>query len=473
MIKRIAHRRSARRRALGLAQVNAALWSAGNALTTGSFVVYLMLDLGADGRWISVILALPAMVGLLRLLTPQVVAWAGSQRRACIWSYAVSYLLLLTFPLLATQQHSATPTRGVLGALVALLCVHQLFEHIGNASLWSWLGELIPPRVRGRYLGWRQTFQMAAIVPAIVIGAWIADLFRDQPDSKWLGYAIPLAAGALLLLASIIPLFLMPARILWGREVCLGDAPQEARRQPRLVPRALPWWRPFADQPYRRLILYGCWVAAANGMAQTSQNIYPRTVLALGILPMELLRMVTRGGQIVLSPSIGRWVDRYGNRLMLLVCQAIVATGSLFYWAARPGSEWWILGAWIAWSAYAGINLATSNLTIKLAPRGNSTTHLATYFAVTGLSYSLFTLVGGWCFEWIQAGAEQYTVGPWDVDRFGYQFLIAFVLRGMGVLFVLGLIDPGASSLREILRIIVKGNPSPVASEHATADDAG
>ena len=90
-----------RRRALGLGHFNAGLWAAGNGLTSGTLLVYLAQDLGAKGLGISLILAAPAIAGVLRLGAPAVIRLCGSEKRACLAAFAASYLLILGQPAMA------------------------------------------------------------------------------------------------------------------------------------------------------------------------------------------------------------------------------------------------------------------------------------------------------------------------------------------------------------------------------------
>ena len=89
---------ASRRRGLRLANVNAALWSAGLSLTSGSLIVYFAQDLKATGFSLGLIFALPAMVGLLRLVSPLVIQRLHSKKRACVSLSFVSYLVLALLP---------------------------------------------------------------------------------------------------------------------------------------------------------------------------------------------------------------------------------------------------------------------------------------------------------------------------------------------------------------------------------------
>src|SRR5258708_27720174 len=108
-----------RRRALALGHVNGALWSAGNALTTGPLVSYLAQDLKASGLALSMLFAAPTLAGLLRLAAPAVVHRAGTAKRACLTVSLGSYLLISRLPRIAVAAHPMG-RRGGVGAPVAV-----------------------------------------------------------------------------------------------------------------------------------------------------------------------------------------------------------------------------------------------------------------------------------------------------------------------------------------------------------------
>ena len=104
------------------------------------------------GTSLSLLIAVPSLVGLLRLLTPALIGPLGGIKPACLKSFTASYLLLAGGLPLVTLASPALRT-GALAAMVVLICVHQLLEYIGGVTLWSWLAALAPARLRGRFLG--------------------------------------------------------------------------------------------------------------------------------------------------------------------------------------------------------------------------------------------------------------------------------------------------------------------------------
>jgi len=79
-----------RRRALWLGIISGVVWAVGTGLTTGELIRYFAIDLGATGFEFGLILALPALAGLLRLVAPAVIRWTGSSKAACLIAHASS-----------------------------------------------------------------------------------------------------------------------------------------------------------------------------------------------------------------------------------------------------------------------------------------------------------------------------------------------------------------------------------------------
>lgn len=425
-----------RRRALRLGYINGTLWSIGNGLTTSTLIIYFAIDLGATGLTLSLLLALPAVVGLLRLFAPPLIHSLGGVKPVCLSMSLVSYVLLLGLPALVFFEGATALT-----LLVVLLCGHQLLEYLGTVALWAWLGELVPPRIRGRYFSRRQMWQLAALIPTLLASGLFSDAWRSHyqetnPDRLLLGYAVPHGVGAICLLASLVPLVMMPP-VAVARRVAAG----------------VDWsglLAPLRERPFQRLVLFGCWLSFFNGIIQAPQGIYPKAVLGLGVLALHLMRSGMRFGQIGVSWWAGPFSDRFGNRPTMLLSQALVATAPLFFLLATPEQPWWIIGAWAAWSFYAALNVCLPNLMLRLSTSGDYSPYVAVYFATTGLSYAVSTVIGGWLFD-VLARHEPFALGPFGLDRFEVMFWMSWITRSLAVVWLLWIIEPGALRWRDIL----------------------
>ena len=275
-------RGATRRRELTLGYVNGVLWSVGNGLTTGTLVYYLAQELGAKGTALGVLIAAPSLIGLLRLATPALIGPLGGIKATCLKASLASYLLLAIGLPWVTLAPGISRTAALAGML-SLVCVHQLIEYIGSVALWSWLSALVPVRIRGRYFGRRQVWQLLFLMPALFLSGIFTDNWKQtykdtQPERLLLGYIIPNCVGAGFLLASLVPLVLMP------------DVPAPRRRSS-----GVRRW-PVEDRAFRRLLAYRDWFSFFNGISQAAQNIYVY-VLGIGVMPMQMMQLGMRAGK--------------------------------------------------------------------------------------------------------------------------------------------------------------------------------
>ena len=103
--------------------------------------------------------------------------------------------------------------------------------------------------------------------------------------------------------------------------------------------------------------MYGCWFSLFNGITDAAQNSYVMNVLGLSFFRSLSLKTGMNLGQWVASPWAGRWGDRFGNRSVMVVSQLLVAAALLFFAVASRAHWWWLVGAYVLWIAYAGINV--------------------------------------------------------------------------------------------------------------------
>jgi MFS family permease len=304
-------------------------------------------------------------------------------------------------------------------------------QYLGFVGWLSWMAEMAPPRIRGRFFGRREQWLIAGqAAAALAAGLFVWGFSQMYPKlPTWTPYAIATRLGAGFMIAAVVPLFVMPTSV-------LKPLPP--------TPSSHHWaslWRPLVDRRFLRLLWFGCWFSFFNGFTQSAQNYYPMQILHLPLLLPLAMSTLMRLGQWSVSPWLGTWIDRIGNRPVMIVSQLFVATGLLFFAAATPEHWAWILGAWVFWIAYAGLNIGLPNLTLKLSPEGANLPYVAALNAVTGLCYAVSTIAGG-------ALVDQYHL--WKIPlSHGYYlpffpslFILGWIGRILGIFWLFFVIEP-------------------------------
>ena len=421
---------SQRRWAWNLAYWNIGLWAIGNGLTNTTLVIFLALQLDANklGLGIGLILAMPQLVGLLRLAAPVLIGRIADRKTFCLGTFLLSGLLLFCLPL-AAAPGMLRSTGMSLAALVILWSLHHLMQYLGTVALYSWLADIAPLRVRGRFFGFRQRWLVAGEAIGALACGWFSFWWigNHTESLRWIGYAIPAGLGAWFMIAAIVPLWMMP------------KAEKIVHKRPGVNWKSLA--RPFADSRFLRLLLFGCWFSFSNGLTQTMQTTFPARVLQVSLFTMLAVQTAMRLGQLSISPGLGRMTDRIGNKSVMLFCLVLTAQGPLFYFFSTPQAPWWFVGAWIVWIAYAGLNIGLPNLMLKLAPGRSNTPYIAAYFTVTGLCYAANTILGGWLFDRYGTSSFEFFGGTLDYNQ--CIFLLGWAARCMGIIALLLVIEPG------------------------------
>lgn len=418
-----------RRRAQRLAYWNGAIWAVGNGLASTTLIVYLAMDLGAKeiGLGIGLILAVRHVVGLLRLSAPAMIGRLADRKRFCLGTYFLGTLVLLGLPLVAAPGRLGSAVAS-LWALVVLWCVYHLLQYLGTIALWSWLADLAPLGIRGRFLGRRQRWIVAGEAASMLAGGLFVwgwhQLYPMSP--RWIAYVIPATLGGVTMIAALVPLALIPP-VVKSPTACRGATLRSILA-------------PFSDSRFLRLVLFGCWFSLSNGLTQSAQFSYPKQVLGVALFALLAMQTGMRVGQLTASPWLGRLADRLGNRPVMMGCLFLVAQGPLFYFLSTPDARWWIVGAWAVWIAYAGINVCLPNLMLKLSPEEANTPYIATFYAVTGLSYAANTILGGWLLDRFADSTWSLFEG-FTLDYYQAIFLAGWIARSLGLLVLLTVIE--------------------------------
>lgn len=418
------------RGAIRLAYANAAIWAVGNGLVSSTLVVYLALSVGARNFENGLIYAAPPLAGTLRLAVPALLARIAHRKFFCIGAYMASAFALSVVPL-ATVLLPAGGRAPV--AIVSAWCVYHLFEYCGTVALWSWLGDLVRPRIRGRFCGYRERWLVGGRVIGIAFTIALASAWDRLVPGGTRVHALALSAacGAVLILLAAAPLMMMP-----GVEYL-----------PSAVPRT-PWraiWRALARRPYRQLVLFSGAFAVVNGITQAAQGTYPPRMLKISYQGMQTMIATMRAGQIALAPTMGRWCDAFGSRPVMILSQLVVATGPLFLLLATREHWWWLMGAYVVWMAYAGLNVGLDNIKLKLAPADNNAPYLAAYYSVSDLLFGTSIVLAAWICDRLEDRGYEI------LQIYAGMFLLGWIGRTLVAALLVPIEEPGAWRVRDLV----------------------
>jgi MFS family permease len=328
---------------------------------------------------------------------------------------------------------------------VALLVMVGVSWFIGQMLLpvWvSWMADLVPSRVRGRYFSRRsQLGQIVGMAVTILIG-----------------YLLDRAQGGQMLLLTISVAFGVAG--ITGVLDFLLFLPVTEVRQPQPNPevslreliRA-----PLADRNFRRFMGYTALLVFGTGFVGQFTWLYVLDILHWSNTRANLLLVfVPLLIFILVYPLWGKVVDRFGRKPAMVIAGTVVVPGCVVWIFVTPDNwVWGYLGVALATAAWPGIEIANFNLLLGLADQKDSgqrkTSGYVALNSVAGaLAGVLSGLFGGAVAQWLRGWHG--TLLGWPLTYHGVLFLIAGGVRLLALAWVMDLEDKGAQPTRAALR---------------------
>ncbi|MCC7140292.1 MAG: MFS transporter [Planctomycetes bacterium] len=397
-------------------------------LTGGVFLVDFARRLGADDAALGLLAALPFLAQSAQVGTAWVYERVHAGRATITAVTLVAARLLWLLPAALALASFADGSRLVLYLVVVALSA--LLTTAGAHGWTSWMTDLVPPRVRGRYFGFR-----AAVCAFVAIAAGYGGgllLEAGEAAGAGRGFAAVYVLGAL---AGVGAWFAMKRQ----------HHPLPHREGPRPPFRAL-WHETWRKPENRRIFLFfGVWNVAV-GMGAPFWQDYMRRELSMAAWEIGLQNNVGAIVGVAFAPWWGRMVDRAGVRPVLFANAACIALIPFLWLLCGPGTVWPVwLDAFVVGIFWTGFNLTALNVPISAAPRRGAAVFLGVFSAVTGLAFGLSCIASGLVAKALGPGPHVVLGGAFAVHQ--VMFLASGVLRLAAIPFALQLPDPKAKRI--------------------------
>jgi MFS family permease len=458
--------------------------------------------------------ALPFLATFGQLPAAIIVERSGLRKFQFIYFMTVSralWLAVAAIPLILP-----IPSPWAVWTMLSILAVSWFLGSLATPAWWSWMGDLIPRRIRGRYFAVRSRICDAVRLPMVFMIAWILDrLTRGQLP----GGSEPLyAADQPELLVGIVVCFVIAA-VLGVTDILLftrlrevlpttPDRPREPAiqidvpkpPQPSLganVRYALVYGvkavrevllSPLGDHGFRRYVLYAATMTFAATVG--GQFIWRNALENLGFdqVATDVVYLVI--GPIVgiiMAKLWGNLIDRWGRRPVLfigtaLTCVSMIPTMLVSPYTPAPGvvlravnglaglvgSGPWLtpempVGAWLGVLAsvimgatgWGAIGLAQAGIWLGFSDSEGRSKYLAASQILISFGGVAGGLCGGllaWKLDFLLD--DPIVVGTFLWNNWHATFAASILLRCLALTLLIGMPDPGSKRIREIARTL-------------------
>jgi len=353
-------------------------------LAVGAFLTAFAVQLGASNFVIGLLAAVPHLSQLAQLPALWSVERSRDRKRVYFLSGMVARPMLLVIAAAAFVPNADL----ALGIIVVAFFVRYVAGAYLSCAWGSWMRDLVPDRLMGEIFAARQRKMIFIGAVLSLLAAGFVDVWREWIDlPTTYGYAFIYS------LAFIGGAYSVYA----GRRI---------HEPPMIVEPAVGGWlgqlrAPFQNQNFRRLISFlASWNFAIN-LAAPFFTVHMLKRMELNLAVIVGLGTLSQMAAFLMVSQWGAIADRFSNKSVLSVCAPLFVL-CIFAWTFTmfPDRHEGTIPLLIAIHIFtgvasAGVSLASGNVTLKLAPRGNATSYLAVNSLVNSIAAGSASMIGG------------------------------------------------------------------------------
>jgi len=318
--------------------------------------------------------------------------------------------------------------------IFAVVVLSMAMMHSVSPLWFSWMADLVPEKIRGRFWSVRQSFLMAANLVSVALAGWILDLFPDpgSADGSYLGFLILFSIAAV---AGTIDIIIH----LWVPEPKMPAPTAVQPVQQRIL-------APLLDSDFRWLSLaFAAW-AFSLALAGQYGSLYLKRFYDVQYSHLSYLSISASLGGIVACALWGYVMDRTGARAFGVL---MIVFGPLFcgaWFLLETDLPQWlqvivdmtalpqpvlilIVSSLFAGALYTGVPLAQLTIATALAPRQGRSMAMAVHFTLVGLAGALGSLAGGFLVDAFPPGGTMWVMVTGT--RFGFMHVLIGLHAGI------------------------------------------
>ncbi len=352
-------------------------------LTGGTFLVAFALLLGANNFQIGLLASLPTFTNIFQLISVWLIRRYNNRRAVSVICSVLARIPLIIIGILPFAFSGDTPVN----LLLFFLFFFYLFGSIAGPSWNAWMKDLVPGEMLGVYFSKRGRYaQILNVVMSIVLAVVVDYIRKNFPDYELTTYAVMFMLAGLVGLAGAWLLATVPEPMSFlGKENILKM-----------------FVKPLRDLNFRRLLVFNsAWLFAVN-MATPFFTVFMLKTLGLTLMYIIPLTILSQLSSILTIGSWGVFADRYSNKTIIAICAPLYLCCVI---------AWCFVGIYsslisnlvllaiihmLSGASNAGINLALTNIGLKLAPAKEAIVYLSVKNIITSVFSSLAPLIGGY-----------------------------------------------------------------------------
>lgn len=350
--------------------------------TSGTFLTAMALHMGATNFQLGVLAALPTFTTMFQLAAIWMVQRFNNRKVVTALFNFLARLPILAIGVIPFIFSGGTTVQ----VLILLLFFQHIFGDIGGAAWNSWMKDLIPGERLGAFFSHRSRMAQTLNVTLSLATAIGIDYVKTHyPQQEIVAYNVLFMLGGILGMVSVGLLLRTPE-------------PKGEVINDKLFTL---FGKPLKNKNFRNLLVFNSLWAFALNLATPFFAVYMMKTLGLPVAYIIALGIAGQLSSIFSIKLWGRYSDRFSNKNIVAICGPLYVVCIMAYaftGMAAGGSILLIMLAVIhilSGVATAGINLALSNIGIKLAPNNEAIAYISTKNMLVAFSSTIAPMIAG------------------------------------------------------------------------------
>ncbi len=396
------------RKGMALGLLEGPLSQVSLSVASGSLGTGLALMLGADAFALGILAALPVVGALVQVPAAWWIQRHGSRRRLTVIGSLGRQFWLVPAILLFVPL----PAPIKLACFLLAIALGQMLLALAVNAWQSWMADLVPAAVRGRYFGTRGALVSATGMIVGYGGAWLID------RSEAVGLAAPAYASLLILAAACGSL----------GSILLARQPEPAMQRSTSLCLSALLSMPLHNPRFRRFASTFMLWQVALGVASPFMIAYGLTVLRLPLHMLALTETLTALTSVLTQPLWGKLADRMGHRYVLRLCMLLVVPMPWMWVLSTPTHIWpLIVGSLLSGITWSGIGVTQMSRLMEQTPADGQCSYFAAFAVATGVPFMVASFGAGALMSVV--GTEAITLSSVHFHPYVAFFVASSVLR--------------------------------------------
>jgi MFS family permease len=308
----------------------------------------------------------------------------------------------------------------------------------------AWMGSVVPQKQRGVFFAARSRLTMGTSL-LVFLGGGLCLSLSASLDLVWAGFFLLFLAAAVGRALSCFYLWKMH-----------DPEPQPVIAETNVFFSTLHLFGESMHDPTFRN--YTFFVAGMQGMVAISGPffaVYMLNELDFTYFEYSINLMASIATQFTMLRFWGKMSDRHGNRLIMLLCSAIIPVIP-FLWLLTPNYYFLLLAQLVSGVAWSGFNLTTANYLYDIRPHHSN---FATYAAVQAGMTAVLVFIGAIAGGYLASVAPVLaSLLPFSISSALFiVFFVSGIMRGLVLLwFIPRAEEPQIRTRPQLLQIIFR-----------------